>query len=232
MNSGGFGPFTYSIDNGTTYVVGTNFPNLTAGTYPVRVRDANGCETVAQNVIVTQPDQLVAEAVQTQDYTCLQLGQITVGSVTATAGGSGDYQYSINGGAWTASTTAGHTFIDLTDDTYTIRVRDAAATSCETTLTDVIIAPLPTEPTLTSSITYNCDGTGEVTISPFDATYIYILDGVLPGQTGASANLLSNVAVGTHTITVNYGSDCTVDIPVVVEPVSYTHLTLPTIYSV
>ncbi|KAG1650661.1 hypothetical protein GQR58_027830 [Nymphon striatum] len=58
----------------------------------------------------------------------------------------------------------------------------------------------------------------EVTISPFDATYIYILDGVLPGQTGASANLLSNVAVGTHTITVNYGSDCTVDIPVVVEP--------------
>jgi len=216
VDSGGAAPFTYSIDNGVSYITGTSFVNLTAGTYPVIVRDANGCETTPVDVIVDQPAQLVAEAVQTQDYTCLQLGQITVGSVTPTTGGSGDYQYSINGGPFTTSTTGGHTFIDLLDGTYSIRVRDAAATSCETTLADIIIAPLPVEPVLASAITYNCDGTGEVTITPFDASYTYILDGVLPGQTGAGANLLSDVAVGTHTVTVNYGSDCTVDIAVVV----------------
>jgi len=217
VDSGGEAPYTYSIDNGANYVVGTNFPNLTAGTYPVIVRDANNCETTVQNVIVNGPDQLVAEATLTQEYTCNQLGQISVGSVTPTAGGSGDYQYSMNGGAWTASTTGGHTFIDLTDGTYSIRVRDANSISCETTLTDVIISPLPVTPVLTAAISYNCDGSGDITVTPFDADYIYILDGILPGQTGAGGNVITDVAVGNHTITVNYGSDCTVDIPVIIE---------------
>ncbi|QCX01892.1 T9SS type B sorting domain-containing protein [Aggregatimonas sangjinii] len=217
VNSGGEAPFTYSIDNGATYVIGSNFPNLAAGTYPVRVRDANGCETIVQNVPVSQPALLEAEAVQTQDYTCTQSGQITVGSVTPTSGGSGSYQYSINGGTWTAATTGGHTFVDLIDGTYSIRVRDANVTSCGITLGDIVILPLPVEPVLTTSISYNCDGTGEITVNPFDASYTYILDGVLPGQTGAGANILSDVAIGNHVITVDYGSDCTRDIPIIVE---------------
>lgn len=213
VDSGGSGPFTYSIDNGVTYQVGNNFPNLSAGTYPVRVRDANLCESTPIDIDVNEPAQLVAEAAITQNYTCLLLGQITVGSVTPTSGGSGNYQYSINGGAWTVSTTGGHTFVDLTDGTYSIRVLDANAISCELTLADIIIPPLPTEPTLTTSVTYNCDGTGEVTVLPNDPSYTYSIDA------GAfqSPNLFSNVAVGTHTITVNYGSDCTVDTTVIVE---------------
>jgi gliding motility-associated-like protein len=139
-----------------------------------------------------------------------------VGSVTATSGGSGDYQYSINGGAWTPSTTGGHTFTDLTDGTYSIRVRDANAISCEITLPDVPIDPLPTEPVLSTSITYNCDGSGNITITPFDASYTYILNSVLPGQTGVGSNVFNNVAVGSHTITVDYGSNCSVDTPVIV----------------
>ncbi len=216
VNSGGNAPFTYSIDNGATYVTGNSFPNLIAGTYPVRVRDANNCESVPEDTIVAEPAQLMAEATITQVYTCLVDAEITVGNVTPTSGGSGDYQYSINGGAWTASTTGGQTFTNLTDDTYSIRVRDANATSCEITLADVIIIPLPTEPALSTSVAYNCDGSGNITVTPFDATYTYILDGALPGQTGAGADLFNNVAVGSHTVTVNYGSDCTVDINVIV----------------
>jgi len=214
--SGGSAPFMFSIDGGTNYVTNNSFPNLSAGTYPVRVRDANGCESVINNTVITEPAQLAAEATVTQSYTCTQLGEISVGSVTATSGGSGDYQYSINGGAWTTTTTGGHTFTDLTDGTYSIRVRDANAISCEITLADVIIGPLPTEPVLGTSISYNCDGSGNITITPFDASYTYILDGTLPGQTGAGANVFNNVAVGNHTITVEYGSDCTVDTTTVV----------------
>ncbi len=209
---GGTGPFEYSIDNGTNYQTGTDFVNLSAGTYPIRVRDANNCEQTV-NVTVNQPAQLVAEAIQTQTYTCNQLGQITVGSITPTIGGSDNFQYSINGGGWTPSTTGGHIFVDLTDGTYSIRVRDANAISCEITLPDVIIAPLPTEPTLTTSVAYNCDGTGNITVLPSDPSYTY--------QIGASAfqtnNVFNNIAVGTYTITVNYGSDCTVDTTVIVE---------------
>ena len=220
VDSGGQGPFMYRINNGDAYVLGSDFPNLIAGTYQVSVRDANLCETLPIDVVVSQPAQLTSEAIQSLDYTCDQPGQITVGIIPttsiATSGGSGNYQYSINSGPWTPSTTGGHTFIDLTDNTYSIRVRDANAVTCEITLPDVIIAPLPIEPVFTSSIAYNCDGTGEVTITPFETNYTYILDGVLPGQTGVGGNVFNAVSVGIHTIRVDYGSNCTVDIPVTV----------------
>lgn len=217
INSGGNGPFRYSIDNGSTYVTSNNFPNLSAGTYPVRVIDANGCESVPEDVIVSEPTQLIAEATITQNYTCLSDGEITVGNATATSGGSGDYQYSLNGGTWTASTTGGHTFTGLSDGTYNIRVRDANAPSCEITLAAVVIDPLPTAPSIDYSVSYNCNGTGDVSITPFDTNYIYILDGVLPGQTGAGANTFTNISVGTHTLRITYGPDCHVDTTVVVE---------------
>ncbi|MAU71152.1 MAG: hypothetical protein CML04_03565 [Pseudozobellia sp.] len=207
VNSGGNAPFMYSIDNGVTYVTGNSFPNLVAGTYPVRVRDSNNCESVVQNITVNEPAQIVAEASLTQNYTCTTDGEITVGSITPTSGGSGDYQYSINGGAWTASTTGGHTFTSLTEGTYSIRVRDANATTCGITLADIVVAPLPTEPTLTTSVAYNCDGTGAVTVLPNDPSYTYSLN----GGAAQPSNIFTNVAVGLHTITVNYGSNCTVD---------------------
>ena len=213
VDSGGFSPFEYSIDNGANYQVSNNFTGLSQGTYPVRVRDANNCESTAVNTAVTEPNQIVTEATITQNYTCLQLGEITIGNITPTSGGSGDYQYSINGGTWTTSTTGGHVFVDLTDGTYSINVRDANAIFCAITLVDIIIAPLPTEPALSTTIVYNCDGTGEVTVLPSDPSYTYSIDA------GAfqPANLFSNVAIGTHDITVNYGSGCTVDTTIIIE---------------
>ncbi|SDD73369.1 gliding motility-associated C-terminal domain-containing protein [Pricia antarctica] len=215
VNSGGNGPFMYSIDNGATYVSGNSFQNLAAGTYPIRVRDANLCESVPEDAIVTEPAQLVAEAVLTQNYTCLVDGEITVGSVTSTSGGSGDYQYSINGSTWTASTTVGHTFANLTDGTYSVRVRDANATNCGMNLPNIVIDPLPTEPTLTRAVSYNCDGSGNITITPFDASFTYSLDGTA-GVSGAGANIFNNVTLGIHTVTVNYGRACTTDINAIV----------------
>src|SRR5690606_18384963 len=206
-------PYSYSIDGGTSYQTIGYFPNLIAGPYTVMVADADvSPETI--NVEVAQPDLITAEAVRTTDYTCLPGGEaaITVGSLIATAGGSGNYQYSINGGAWTASTTGGTVFTGLTDRAHSIRVRDANAVNCFITLPDVVILPLPTAPTLSGTVDYNCDGTGNITITPFDADYTYIL-GVLE-QTGTSANVFTGLAPGNHTITVNYGSECTTDIVV------------------
>ncbi|WP_300026915.1 SprB repeat-containing protein, partial [uncultured Maribacter sp.] len=210
--SGGEAPYTYSIDGGTFGIV-SSFNNLIAGTYDVRVRDANNCEA-RLSISVDQLPEIVAESVQTEDYTCNQLAEITVGGVTPTTGGSGSYQYSLNGGAWTAATAGGTVFTDLSDNTYQVQVRDANNINCVVTLPEIIIAPLPTVPSLTSSVAYSCDGTGIVTILPDDATYTYSIDGNAP-QIGD--NVFNNVAVGQHTITVDYGSDCTTDIIVTVE---------------
>ena len=208
----GAAPYEYSIDDGTTYQTTASFNGLSAATYSIRVKDANDCEATA-SITVNQNPQIVAEVVLTQDYTCLQEGEITVGSVTPTSGGSGDYQYSIDGSTWTASTTGGTVFTNITDGSYTIQVRDANNTSCAITLTAFVVDPLPTAPTLTSSIAYSCDGTGSITILPNDATYTYAIDGN-PAQPG---NVFNNIAIGLHNIVVDYGKGCTVDIDVQVE---------------
>ena len=210
--TGGMAPYEYSIDNGTNYQLSADFFNLTASTYPIRVRDASGCEETL-SITINEPTLIVAEAAITQAYTCTQLGEITVGSVTPTSGGSGDYQYSINGGAWTPVTTGGHAFSGLIDGTYSIQVRDANAISCLITLPDVIIPPLPIEPVLTTSIAYNCDGSANITVLPSDPAYTYSLNAGAP----QASNVFTNVAAGSHIITVDYGSGCTVDTAVVVE---------------
>ncbi len=211
--SGGETPYLYSIDNGTNYQTSGSFANLSAGTYPARIQDANGCETTL-NVTVNEPAQLVAEATITQAYDCTQLGAITVGSITPTSGGSGNYQYSLNGGTWSAGTTGGTTYSGLTDGTYTISVRDANAVGCTLVLPNIIIAPLPVEPTPSVSIAYNCDGTADITVSPTDPSYNYSLNaGVFQ-----ASNTFTDLPVGTHTVTIDYGSNCTVDTTVVIDP--------------
>ncbi len=209
--AGGVGPYMYSIDDGTNYQATNTFVNLTAGDYNLRVTDASGCD-VQQTYTITEPDQLTAEVVQNQSYTCNQTGEITVGSIAPTAGGSGNYQYSISGGTWTAATSGGTVFTNLTDGTYTIRVRDANSISCSISLPDIVIAPLPTTPTPSSSVSYNCDGSGNIVVLPTDTTYTYSLNGGAP----QSNNLFNSVPAGTHTITIDYGSDCTIDTPVTV----------------
>ena len=205
--SGGEAPYTFSIDGGTTFGSVSTFNNLTAGTYDVRVRDVNNCE-LTLSVLVDELPQIIAESVQTEDYTCNQLGEITVGGVTPTTGGSNSYQYSLNGGTWTAATAAGAVFANLTDGTYTVQVRDANNIGCTISLPNIIIAPLPIEPSVSSSVAYNCDGSGNITILPNDPSYTYSIDGNAP----QASNVFNNAIVGQHTVTVDYGSECTTDI--------------------
>ena len=210
--TGGSGPYQYSIDNGLNYQLSGNFVNLSAGTYTIRVRDFNNCEETASTTII-QPDQIQAEAAITENYTCMQLGEIAVGSIAPTSGGSGNYQYSLNGGPWSTSTTGGEIYSDLTDGSYTIRVRDANAINCSLTLPTILITPLPTEPTLSSSISYLCDGSGVVTVFPDDPSYTYTLD----GGVAQSTNVFNNVAPGSHTLTVSYSIDCLVTSSIILE---------------
>ncbi|CAM1341343.1 T9SS type B sorting domain-containing protein [Tenacibaculum aestuarii] len=207
---GDLGSSTSQTSNGLTY----SFTGLGDDTYTVTVTDVNGCSSFTRQTI-TVPPALTGGSVAATDLMCSPSGTI-LGTITFTAPSGGTepytYFYAVAGsGTYTQAATT--TVTNLDPGTYDTRVIDA--NGCFLDLNQVTIADLPAEPTLASSITYNCDGTGNITIDPLDPSYIYTLDGGAP-QTGN--NVFNNVAVGAHTISVEYGSSCSTEITVNVEP--------------
>ncbi|HLP53514.1 MAG TPA: T9SS type A sorting domain-containing protein [Fluviicola sp.] len=60
-------PYTYSVDGGTFGAIPTN---LAPGTYSVVVEDANGYQTPAQNVVITEPSTTIAAPTGTNATVC------------------------------------------------------------------------------------------------------------------------------------------------------------------
>ncbi|WP_299002048.1 T9SS type B sorting domain-containing protein [uncultured Tenacibaculum sp.] len=203
-----------STTSQTSSGVNFTFTGLVDDTYTITVTDANNCSASTTQTI-TAPDPLTGGSAAATDLMCSPSGTV-LGTITFTAPSGGTqpytYFYAVGGsGAYTQAATT--TVTNLDPGTYDTRVIDA--NGCFLDLNQVTIADLPAEPTLASSITYNCDGTGNITITPLDPSYIYTLDGGTP-QTGN--NVFNNVAVGAHTISVEYGSSCSTEITVNVEP--------------
>ncbi|RZJ85777.1 MAG: hypothetical protein EOO60_14315, partial [Hymenobacter sp.] len=118
--SGGTPAYQYSKDNGATYQSSNQFNSLTAGTYSIRIKDANNCLSGTQTVTITQPAALSLSAAQTNVTTCFGGNN---GSLTLTAtGGTGAYQYSKDNGASFQST---NTFTGLAAGSYQVLVKDA-----------------------------------------------------------------------------------------------------------
>ena len=119
------GLYEYMID-GKTWTDSGIFTGLAANTYIVFIRDKNlvTCERTIATVVITEPEPLLATAATT-DVTCFGGSDGTI-TVDGMKGGSGVYEYSIDGTVWTASTV----FTSLKRDNYTILMRDAQANEC------------------------------------------------------------------------------------------------------
>ena len=127
--SGGYGTYGYSINGGGTWQASGTFNSLTAGSYNVQIRDAANptCIIVLNAALtLTQPAVLNAAVAKTDVTICFgnNNGSITI---SGPSGGSGNYEYTINGGAsWQAS----GTYNSLTAGTYNVQIRDANVTTC------------------------------------------------------------------------------------------------------
>jgi hypothetical protein len=111
--SGGSAPLTYSI-NGTTFVSSNTFNGLSAGTYTVTVKDANGCQQTF-NTTITEPAPLSLTCVPT-------VSNGTNGTITVTgSGGNLPYSYSLNG----TNYYSGSLFSGLAIGVYTVYIKDA-----------------------------------------------------------------------------------------------------------
>ena len=179
--TGGSGTYNYSIAAGIWQGSG-NFPNLTPGTYTVMIRDAAvpACTRTLASVDITQPAQLTATA-SGSNVTCFGSTDGSI-SITAPGGGSGSWEYSINGGgSWQAS----GNFTNLTPGSYSVQIRDAVNTACYRVLNNslTITQPAVLKGTVASTM-ISCFGAGDGSINITNplggsGSYEYTTDGGL-----------------------------------------------------
>ncbi|MDX8553277.1 hypothetical protein MK851_06500, partial [Tenacibaculum sp. 1B UA] len=205
----------YSIDNTTWYTTGA-FDSLDDGTYTIYIRASKNsyqCLYEIPNVVINEPAPLNGGSATKTDLECNTSGGTTFGTITYTAptGGTPNYTYyyKLNSAA-TYTLAASNPVTGLPAGTYNTRAIDASG--CIIDLNDVTINGLPSVPNLTESVVYNCDGTGNVTITAIPAgTYTYTLNG-----NSNTTGVFNNVPVGGYTAEVTYGGSCVEDITVTV----------------
>lgn len=186
--TGGTAPFQYSLD-GINFQATTLFSNLAAGTYLIRVLDANNCLAV-KTVVVSNSNGPQISVVKTDAYCSRATGTLTV---TGT-GGTGTLMYSINNVDFQVS----NSFANLSSGTYTVQVRD------ENTCTNsqlINVANLP-EPTFTAVVSdagcHAANGSVTIHASGGLAPLTYSTDGI----NFQASPVFDSLPSGTYLITV------------------------------
>ncbi|PWA08066.1 T9SS type A sorting domain-containing protein [Flavobacterium laiguense] len=187
---GGQTPYQYSINNGT-YTTGNSYTTK-AGTYTIKVKDANGC--IAQlGYVITEPAALNTTAMIVEQ----------TAAITAT-GGTLPYQYSLDGVNYQAS----NVFPNLAPGNYIFRARDSQG--CGATIPATILPVLTSTAIITKQLDCNSNAEIAITASGGQAPYQYSIDG---GMTFQTSNVFNNLTTGTYTAavkdtlnTVNYAN--------------------------
>lgn len=202
IGSGGSGTLQYSIDFGTTFQTSGTFSNLQAGVYQILVKDSNGC-TQTMQMIISAPNALSITA-SSEPVSC-NGGNDGVITVNTSTGGTGTFQYSLDGIQWQSSTT----FNGLAAGTYTVHARDAGA--CATTVMVTISQPAALSGTtsiVNNVCSYGDDGSVTVNISGGMQPYMYSI-----GDGGFQyTNVFSGLESGVYAITVMDANGCTFEL--------------------
>ncbi|QTE21492.1 T9SS type B sorting domain-containing protein [Polaribacter cellanae] len=188
----------YSIDGGTTYQTKGYFNKLSPGNYTIKINAKKAGETCTyeKTATITEPAVIIGTASLTQNLTCTTDGNITF---TSPSGGKAPYKFSLDNSNYVSN----KIFKNLKAGTFLPSIKDA--NNCVLTLPNIVINSLPTEPTLTASVSYSCDGKGTITVTPTNANYSYSFN----NGTFGTNNVFSNISAGSHSVKVNYGSNCT-----------------------
>lgn len=187
--------YVYSLNGGASQASNT-FPAQPAGSYTCSVSDASGC-TASTTIIITQPPLLEVQAL-TNSILCY--GGTAIVSAIGT-GGTGSLQYSLNGGAYQASTN----FPGQPAGTYTITVVDA--NNCTATSTVLVTQPTQLVATASSSV-ISCSGLlSTITVTATGGT-VPVYQYSLNGGANQLSNIFSGVSFGTYTVQVLDGNNC------------------------
>jgi gliding motility-associated-like protein len=195
--AGGTAPYSNFVwSNGATT---EDISSLTAGTYSVTFKDANGCSsTSASFTINPAPTALTSTAVLTQ-ITCNGLSN---GAINLTpAGGTAPYSNFVWSNGATTEDISG-----LTAGTYSVTYKDA--NGCSSVSASYTINPAPAALTSTALVTQiSCNG---VATGAIDLT---VLGGISPytflWNTGATSEDISSLIAGTYSVVITDAGGCT-----------------------
>lgn len=224
-SAGGSGLFEYSIDGGSTWTATTNNIGLEPGTYNVQIRDENqiACVIDLGNQVITYPAVLSATVASTNG-TCIAADNGTITVSDPLGGGSGTYQFRLDGGAWQTS----GSFTPLANGTYSVQMRDAVNTACELTLGNKTITNNGVPPTVTiaqSNPSAFCQGGAIILTANTSAGVTYQWS---PG--GATTQSINVYSSGTYSVTATKtSSGCTATANIVVNYVASNQLSNYTI---
>lgn len=159
--NGGTAGYSYSKNGGATYQGSGSFGSLPAGSYSIRIKDANGCLT-DQTVLLTEPLLPLTVLVTSNSPVCNN----SVLTLTANgSGGTSPFTYSWTGPGSFSSTLPSPAIVNPTlaaAGNYTVTVKDANnCTATNSVSVSIIAAPIVT---VNASIGTICQG-GAVTLT-------------------------------------------------------------------
>ncbi|HEY1021150.1 MAG TPA: SprB repeat-containing protein, partial [Flavisolibacter sp.] len=189
--SNGVAPFQYSI-NGSALQTSNTFTGLSAGSYTIRVVDANGCNGFATKVI-TEPAAIV----------------LTESSVTATCSdqSTGTITYNVSGGAgavtftWTGPNGFTSTKQNLTEvGTGTYQVTATDKNGCTVTATSFVPAlPLITVTTRVTNVSCRGEANGAISLAVSGGAGNGF---IFSWNNGATSNEIAGLVAGNYTVTI------------------------------
>jgi len=175
--SGGWGTYEYELTGAATVGYSSNgtFTNLSAGTYTVNARDAQGCE-VSTNVTLNIPNPITATFTpSTTLLSCFSDQNATITITNVTGGQGSNYTYTLNTISPTVSSSGpqnSNVFSGLGAGTYNVTITDGY--NCSMTSLDIVInQPSPIQATLVAASTQTCLVDATLTLSASGGTGIY-----------------------------------------------------------
>lgn len=210
----GTAPYTYVLDGGAPVVAGTShtFTGVPVGAHTVVVTDAStGCTSTIN--ISVNVSGIISASTSATSTSCAGVNNGTITIVSA--GGTGPYTFSLDGGAPVAGPLP-FTFVGVSSGSHTVMVNDLG-TGCNTGSLPVNISVGPGITGNASSTATACfgvnNGTITATATTGSAPFTWSLDGG-GFAAGASPFTFNGIAAGSHIVTIMDANNCTVDVPV------------------
>ncbi|WP_339614633.1 T9SS type B sorting domain-containing protein [uncultured Winogradskyella sp.] len=217
--NGGWGDYEYELTGDATLAYSNNgtFANLSAGTYTINARDAEGCIT-SESITLNVPTAITATFTpSTAILSCFgdQNASITV---TTVSGGEGiNYSYTLNTISPTVSSSgpqSSNIFDGLGAGTYTVTITDGF--DCEFTSLDIVIAnSTEVAPSLVLETTQTCLTEAALTLAASGGTAPYQYSnnstfGTILGTFATSTTF--PVTAGTYSYYVRDANNCVTNI--------------------